>query len=271
MTTAPITFSDGDAYELSMGVWSRLAGTRFLDWLDVPRNLQWVDIGCGNGAFTELIVEDFEPSSVWGVDISEGQIEFARKRLANAQVKFQIGSADGLPYEDNSRDVAAMALVLFFTPEPRKAVEEMCRVVRPGGVVASYLWDSLNGGFPYEPVQRELAARNIPFPLAPRVEISRQEATRQLWIDVGLEDVQTETYVVYRTFKSFSQVWKSYEAGSIGRVLGSLDEKVVAEIKKKVRAGLPADNNGAVTYPSQANCVKGIVPESQQNDRIFDN
>jgi ubiquinone/menaquinone biosynthesis C-methylase UbiE len=43
-------FTDGEAYERLMGRWSRLVGEAFLDWLDAPKNLSWLDVGCGTGA-----------------------------------------------------------------------------------------------------------------------------------------------------------------------------------------------------------------------------
>jgi ubiquinone/menaquinone biosynthesis C-methylase UbiE len=43
-------FTDGKAYERLMGRWSRLAGAAFLDWLNVPQAMRWLDAGCGNGA-----------------------------------------------------------------------------------------------------------------------------------------------------------------------------------------------------------------------------
>ena len=57
-------FSDGAAYERMMGHWTKLAGVPFLDWLGSPPGLQWVDIGCGNGAFTELIGQRCAPAKV---------------------------------------------------------------------------------------------------------------------------------------------------------------------------------------------------------------
>ena len=82
--TDQIRFDDGAAYERYMGVWSRIAGETFLDWLAPEPGLRWLDVGCGNGAFTELIVARCAPAAVDGIDPSEAQLAFARKRPALA-------------------------------------------------------------------------------------------------------------------------------------------------------------------------------------------
>jgi ubiquinone/menaquinone biosynthesis C-methylase UbiE len=50
-------FTDGAAYERLMGRWSRVVGQAFLNWVDVPKHLRWLDAGCGNGAFTEELID----------------------------------------------------------------------------------------------------------------------------------------------------------------------------------------------------------------------
>src|SRR5262249_34572637 len=82
MVEYQIRFDDGAAYERRMGYWSRLAGDIFLDWVARRSGLRWIDIGCGNGAFTELLVERCAPAEVQGIDPSEGQLAFARTRAA---------------------------------------------------------------------------------------------------------------------------------------------------------------------------------------------
>ena len=72
MPESQIRFDDGAAYERGMGAWSRLAGEIFLDWLAPHSDLRWIDIGCGNGAFTELIVERCAPAEIQAIDASEG-------------------------------------------------------------------------------------------------------------------------------------------------------------------------------------------------------
>lgn len=68
MSNEQIRFNDGAAYERYMGKWSQLVGDIFLDWLDPPPGLRWLDIGCGNGAFTETLMTHCAPASVDGVD-----------------------------------------------------------------------------------------------------------------------------------------------------------------------------------------------------------
>src|ERR1700730_9143089 len=132
MSDASQMFSDGKAYERMMGRWSKLAGATFIDWLDAPKGLHWVDVGCGNGAFTEVLIAHCAPSAVTAVDPSEGQLSFARTRPGTKLAQFHLGDAQALPFPDDNFDAASMALVITFLSDPAKAVAEMARVVRPG-------------------------------------------------------------------------------------------------------------------------------------------
>ena len=82
MAEHQIRFEDGAAYERMMGTWSRLVGDVFLDWLPPEPGLRWIDIGCGTGVFTELLIERCAPAEVQGIDPSEAQLVFARTRPA---------------------------------------------------------------------------------------------------------------------------------------------------------------------------------------------
>ena len=122
MTEPTITFEDGAAYERFMGKWSLLAGDVFLDWVASAKGLRWADIGCGNGAFSELLLKRASASEVQGLDPSTGQIRYARERLAGHPAIFEVGDAMRLPYGDKSFDAAVMALVIFFVPEPEREI-----------------------------------------------------------------------------------------------------------------------------------------------------
>lgn len=134
MAQQPIRFDDGAAYERMMGAWSQLVGPVFLDWLSPATGQRWIDVGCGNGTFTEQLIQRCAPAEAQGIDPSEAQLAFARTRPGAAGAVFLQGDAMALPFEDDRFDVAVMALVIHFVPDPAKGIGELTRVVRPGGL-----------------------------------------------------------------------------------------------------------------------------------------
>src|SRR5574337_173095 len=134
------TWERGDPYEQYVGRWSRQVATVFLSWLRIPAGRRWLDVGCGTGALSAAIVDRCSPSSVVGVEPSEGFLEAAKKNLAN-RVAFHRGSATAIPLDDASVDVAVCGLVLNFVPDQRAALLEMARVTAEGGTIAAYVWD----------------------------------------------------------------------------------------------------------------------------------
>jgi SAM-dependent methyltransferase len=184
-------FTDGEAYERMMGRWSRLVGEIFLAWLDLSPGLRWLDVGCGNGAFTEEIIARCAPATVTAIDPSNEQLAFARTRPGAKTAKFEVGDAQKLSLGDGTFDVAIMALVLAFLPDPAKAVAEMVRVVRPGGWVATYMCDILNGGSPTTPIYTAIESLGLALPVRPNPAASRLEAMHGFWETAGLEAVET--------------------------------------------------------------------------------
>jgi SAM-dependent methyltransferase len=265
----PIRFDDGAAYERYMGTWSQLAGEAFLTWLAPESGVRWLDVGCGNGAFTEMLVERCAPVSVQGIDPSEGQLAFARTRPASRLAQFRQGDAMALPFPDNTFDVAVMPLVIFFVPDPATGVAEMARVVCPGGAVTAYAWDMLGGGFPYGALHDEMRALGAAVPTPPSREASRLDAMRDLWTDAGLDGVDTREIIVKRTFADFDDYWTTIRGGpSIRPGLSAMTPDDVALLKTRMRAHLPTDSSGQITYSARANAVKGRVrstaPQSPQ-------
>ena len=254
-------FDDGAAYERMMGVWSRLAGAAFLDWLAAPPNLRCIDIGCGNGAFTELLIERCAPAAVEGIDPSKAQLEFARARPGARMARFEQGDAQGLPFAADSFDAAFMALVIFFLPDPAKGVAEMARVVRPGGIVAAYAWDLMGRGTPLHPIDPEMRALGLEAQRSPNPEATRIEALRGLWTGAGLEAVETCEIPVERSFADFEAFWSITVAGSLlKQALATAPPGDAERVKARVRAKLAADTAGRITYEARAHAVKGQVP-----------
>ncbi len=264
MAGTEIRFEDGAAYEQGMGRWSRLAGEIFLDWLAPQPGLRWIDVGCGSGALTELLVQRCAPAETQGIDPSDAQLVFARARPGARGAAFQQGDAMALPFPENRFDAAVMALVIFFVPEPARGVAEMARVVRPGGVVAAYAWDMLGGGFPFEPIQAELRAVGVVPPRPPSVDASRMDVLRDLWTGAGLEAVETDQITVQRTFADFDEFWvKTTMSGSMRSIIAAMAPDDAERFKERVRRRLPPpDTQGRITYGARANAIKGRVAAS---------
>ncbi|MDB5608834.1 MAG: Methyltransferase family protein [Bradyrhizobium sp.] len=262
MAEQQIRFDDGAAYERMMGAWSKLAGEIFLDWLAPRTGLRWIDVGCGNGAFTELIVAKNAPAEVQGIDPSDGQLAYARTRGGTQMAEFRKGDAMALPFQGRAFDVAIMALVIFFVPEPAKGVAEMVRVVAPGGTVAAYAWDMAGGGFPLQPIQAELKAMGFSPVRPPSSDASKIDALQKLWSDAGLVEIETRRIDVQRSFVDFDDFWAAATLGAtIGPLLASMPPDDVARIKTRVRVHLRADSAGRITYGAWANAIKGRVPQ----------
>jgi ubiquinone/menaquinone biosynthesis C-methylase UbiE len=261
MNEAPNLFGDGKAYERLMGRWSRLAGEKFLDWLDAPKNLKWLDAGCGNGAFTEVLMARCAPASVVGVDPSEGQLAYARGRPGAKGADFRIADAQALPFPDNSFDAATMALVIVFIPDPLKAARELARVVRRGGIAATYMWD-FPDGFPPAPLARAMKDLGLTPPQRPNVEASGREAMRGIWKDAGLTALETEVIRIRVNFSSFDDFWESntVPVGPSGKALSELAPSVREQLRARLRERLPIAADGTITYEAFANAVKGVVP-----------
>jgi len=263
MDDLQIRFDDGASYEEFMGKWSRLAGERFLDWLAPEPALRWADVGCGNGAFTELLLARCAPTQVRGIDPSDAQIAYARTRLAAAPATFDLGDAMALPWPDASVDAAAMALVIFFVPEPARGVAEMARVVRPGGGVSAYAWDILGGGFPFAAIQQEMLACGLPPAWPPSVEAAGLDALAAAWTQAGLVDVETTEIVVRRTFADVDDYWRVARSGpGIAPRLAALDADGTRGLRERVRARFTPGADGGITIEARANAVKGRRPAS---------
>lgn len=259
--TPRFVFDDGQAYESMMGQWSALVAEPFLHWLTLPEGLAWLDDGCGNGSFTEVLVARQRPSSVVGVDPSPAQLTFARQRAGTARASFVEGDAQALPLPDASVDVAVMALVLFFLPQPAQGLRELVRVVRPGGTIAAYHWDIAGGGFPLEPIVEAVRAQGHQSHRPPSTWAASLEASENLWRSAGLVDVQTCQIRVRRCFDSFEDYWRTaYGSPRLRNLFDSIAPAALQRLHDRVRDGLNAVQDAPLVVEARANAVKGRRP-----------
>ena len=263
MSQVESMFSDGEAYERQIGRWSRAVGQQFLDWMAIPPGQRWLDVGCGNGAFTEEIIARSAPSAVSGLDPSQEQIDHARSRAAGKMADYQTGDAQALPFAQGAFDAALMALVISFVPDPAGAVAQMARVVRPGGWVGGYMWDFTAGGVPTHCLNVGAGELGIVFARPYAAEVSRLDVLKDLWLAAGLAEVKTRTIRIRVRHESFDAFWNANgQVGPSGKAIASLQPEVRARLREHLRATMPGGPDGVIEYDAWANAVKGRVAGS---------
>lgn len=255
-----IQFLDGAAYETMMGAWSRLVGLKFLGWMSPRPGLSWLEVGCGNGAFTELIAETCAPKELVGIDPAEPQLTFARERPGVRHAVFLKGYASALPFGDGAFDATVSALVLFFVPDPAQALMEMVRVTRTAGTVSSYVWDLQGGGFPWEAIEEELRRIGIKPLSPPNAAVADLDRLRGLWMKAGLDEVETSVVTAQRHFPNFEEFWRiGLTVPGISPVVKDMREQELAEIKAATRARMKPAAGGSILVEARAHAVRGVV------------
>jgi len=260
-------FAVAPAYDAYIGRWSRPVAREFVRWLEVPARRRWLDVGCGTGALTEVVVEVGEARSVVGVDPSAGFVQHARARsFGTAEVQFLQGDALALPVGSVDFDVVVSGLVLNFVPEPGRMVAEMSRAGRPGGTIALYVWD-MSGGMELLARFWEAAMEVDPSAAASDEaarfrEICAPEPLEALFGDAGLSDVVTRPIDVPTVFRDLDDYWTPFLGGQgpAPAYLVSLPPDRQDAIREALRSRLTPDADGSLRLNARAWAIRGTKP-----------
>lgn len=154
----------GERYVHGYEDWTRewmaqRTATRELGFLlpHLSPGLTVLDVGCGPGSITVGLAEIVAPGQVTGMDIEPRQLAAAQQLAADrgiGNVRFQQGSVYELPFPDATFDVAVAHFVIEHVSEPLRALREVRRVLRPGGIVA--IKDPYYPAFTFRPETAEL-------------------------------------------------------------------------------------------------------------------
>jgi SAM-dependent methyltransferase len=258
--------ADGDGYEAQMGRWSRRLAPLFVDFAGISGG-SVIDVGCGTGSLTFALAQNDKIKTVRGLDFSPAYIDHASRYNTDPRLEFQTGDACALPFPDAVFDHALSMLVLQFVPQADLAVQEMRRVVRPGGTVAAATWDS-RGGLVYYRLFFDTAAMLDPKAGERRARAYSRPMTRpgdldRAWRAAGLQNVVGGMLTIRMDFASFSDYWTPNEGkdGPIAAYVGTLDPEMKAKLRTTVElAYLDGDPDGPRSYAATAWVVKGTVP-----------
>jgi SAM-dependent methyltransferase len=257
------TWQRGSPYEQYVGRWSRQVAPLFLSWLKIPAGRRWLDVGCGTGALCATIVDRCSPSSVAGVEPSEGFLKTAKENLAG-WVALHNGSATAIPLDDASVDVVVSGLVLNFVPDQPAALLEMARVTSKGGTIAAYVWDyaarmELMRFFWDAAVELDPEAAKLDE--GARFPLCRPEALERLFAGAELQEVNVKPIDVPTPFSDFDDYWRPFLGGQgpAPAYAMSLDEIARARLRDRIRERLPTEANGSISLTARAWAARARV------------
>ena len=264
--TSSFNVHDAGAYEQLMGRWSRKLAPLLIDFAGLVDGERIVDVGCGNGGLTFALAGKADLREIVAIDYSPIFVREAIRRNSDPRIRIEQADACDLPFEDGAFDRALALLVLHFVPEAGKAVAEMRRVVRRGGVAAAAVWDHL-GGMP--------GMRMVVDAVAALSEGGRQLRNRfcfqpmmqpgemkRAFVEQGLLEV-TETQLLIRMdYQSFDDYWAPIAAGEgpLGKYVANLDRAERARTDDAVRDAYEAGRpDGPRSFANVAWACRGIA------------
>ena len=257
----PDVWASGEAYEPYVGRWSRLVAAEFVDWLDLPGDRRWLDVGCGTGALSSVIAARCEPAAVLGVDPSEAYVAWAAAHVEDCRVRFAVADATHLPA--GPFDAVVSGLVLNFVPDAAAAAAAM-RDAAPHGLVAAYVWDyagrmDLMRHFWDAAVALDSAAEELDEGV--RFPICHPDRLEAVWRDAGLSDVASRPIDVPTVFRDFDDYWSPFLGGQApapGYAM-SLTEQRRRALRELIRERLPVAGDGSISLIGRAWAVRGAA------------
>lgn len=257
--------SDAEGYERLMGRWSRLLAAPFIDFAGFSADLPTLDVGCGVGAFAEVLGAR-GGGAITGVDLAEPYLRAAAERLPGPRYRFELADAHDLPFEDDSFDQVASLLVLHFVANPPKALREMRRVAKPGATVAAAVWDA-RGGMTFNRIFFDTAAAIDPEADRRRAANYTRPLTRPGELgaalrDAGFRDVREDTRMIRMAYADFEDYWTAVDSGQgpMGDYGRAAAPEMLVKVKEAVRrAYLDGEEDGPRSYACVAWVAAGTA------------
>lgn len=265
-TSSTFIAGDGAGYESMMGRWSKRLAPQFLDFCGLGELPRVLDLGCGTGHLAGTLALRTQRTAIDAVDLAPAYVEHARAQYPDPRIAFGLGDACELPFADASFDAVLSQLVLHFVPRTRDALAEMCRVAKPGAVVAATVWD-VRGGLVATRLFFDTAAMIDPVAAERRARLYTRPLTRPgelgaAWRDAGLTQVSEGVLHIRMEFACFADYWAPYlgNEGPVAEYVRGLDPAQREAVETAVRAAyLDGEADGPRSFAALAWAVKGVV------------
>jgi SAM-dependent methyltransferase len=228
------------SYGRFMGRYSRLLAPAFADLAGVRPGQRALDVGCGPGALTAVLVDRLGPAAVSAIDPSQSFVAAASRQLPGVDVRH--AAAEHIPFADASFDVTLAQLVVHFMTDPVAGLREMSRVTRPGGTIAACVWDHGNDRGPLALFWRAVHDLDPSAPDESGMPGASAGDLARLFGLAGLDSAVEETLAVCVQHASFDQWWEPFTlgVGPAGAYLATLGAAQVKALHEHCRELLPA-------------------------------
>lgn len=232
-------FASADAYDRFMGRFSVPLGVRFADLVAPMAGQSALDVGCGPGALTGELVKRLGAASVRAVDPTASFVDAARERFPGVDVR--VASAESLPFDDGTFDLALSQLVVHFMSDPVAGIREMARVTKAGGLVAANVWDFEGRRGPLGVFERACLDLDPTAPTERSIEGTASGQLASIFERAELEDVWSGGLSISVEFATFEEWWQPFTlgVGPAGAYVASLDDDARTALAERCRELLP--------------------------------
>jgi len=228
-----------DSYDRFMGRYSLPLAPQLADLAGIAAGQLAIDVGCGPGALTSVLVDRLGPDNVAAVDPSEPFVAAAKERHPGVDVR--LASAEQLPFDDDQFDAALAQLVVHFMADPVAGLREMARVTRDGGVVAASVWDLAGSRAPISPFWEAAREEDPNVSDESKLAGAREGHLKELFDAAGLHDVTETTHSVDVEHASFDEWWEPFTlgVGPAGAHYASLGAEEQVALRERCRGRFP--------------------------------
>jgi len=234
--------TDGAAYELFLGRWSRRLAIPLLEFAGFPEDGSLLDVGCATGSVANAMARKWPGRRIVGADIAAPYVAFARSQAASDQIAFEVADAIQLPHGDASFDGAVAQLVLNFVADPVAAMRELQRVISPGGHLVAAVWD-FRGGLVFQRIFWDTAAGLDAGAAVARDKLfsgplALPDGLPRLFEAAGLDRIEQTSITIRMDFANFDDYWQPLCGGQgpVGTYLTRLAPDLRAWIAQAVAA-----------------------------------